>query len=97
MPIFILFLYFANTMSSSKETDCTTPPETILFGEKNYLKSQSHALVEPGNKLGYMVCKQGIFQVSYDDDSQITVHHVPDSQNVLLLTKWGRILYQPVD
>jgi len=81
---------------------CQEPPKSFMWGNKTYiLKTVGNRDLEPGMKLGYLNCENGVYtQQSEGENATFNIYTYGsplESDDLLYFGKWGRALYTPDD
>ena len=81
---------------------CQEPPKSFMWGNKTYiLKTVGNRDLEPGMKLGYLNCENGVYtQQSEGENATFNIYTYGsplESDDLLYFGKWGRALYTPAD
>jgi hypothetical protein len=81
---------------------CSEPPESLVWGDKTYrLKEVGGQDLEPGMKLGYLECSNGVYtQRDVGENAVFNMYSFGSplqSDDLLYFGTWGRALYTPAD
>ncbi|WP_080837057.1 BsuPI-related putative proteinase inhibitor [Cohnella massiliensis] len=81
---------------------CKEPPSSFTWGQQTYtLKTIGSTDLEPGMKLGYLDCQNGVYTKKGEGENatfNIYSYGSPlDSDDLLYFGKWGRALYTPAE
>ncbi|WP_176220667.1 BsuPI-related putative proteinase inhibitor [Cohnella massiliensis] len=79
---------------------CKEPPSSFTWGQQTYtLKTIGSTDLEPGMKLGYLNCQNGVYtQQGEGENATFNIYSYGsplDSDDLLYFGKWGRALYTP--
>lgn len=81
---------------------CSEPPRSFEWGNKTYiLQKIGHEELEPGMKLGYLECNNGVY-IQHGEGENATYNIYTfgsplDSDDLLYFGPWGRALYTPAE
>lgn len=81
---------------------CDEPPQTIGWNGKPYaLQTLGNENLEPGMKLGAILCENGVFTQRSEGENAVfniyTYGSPLESDELLFFGTWGRALYTPAD
>jgi len=88
--------------SHDAASTCNEPPESLVWGHKTYhLKEVGDRDLEPGMKLGYLECHDGIYtqhDAGENANFNIYTYGSPlENDGLLYFGIWGRALYTPAN
>jgi hypothetical protein len=95
---------FQSTKNTTSETNspCEEPPSSLTWGQQTYiLKTVGNQDLEPGMKLGYLNCNNGVYsQQGEGENATFNIYSFgspKDSDDLLYFGTWGRALYTSAD